>query len=327
MTRQRFVSLGLTVLLRCAVTSSLRAQKFTFKSFNIPEAAPGTGNLSVQGINDFDTTSGEFVDASGNIEAWTRDASGNVTPLFDPLNPALKYTVGEQINDLGILTGLFYDSATNTFPGFFEFGGKFTTYNLPTAAPGGETSVDALNNFGSFCGFTSDPPFTQFNTFVVIGGKVDVFAVHGSYDSYCEAINDEGWTAGSWYDAGGIGHGWIRNPMNGQITTIDAPGAATTLGTAQCTTRPTGGTLVFGINDAGAVMGHFWDTSYVEHGFVRRPDGTFTIIDVPGATVTSGSAINNLGQVTGHYSIVRVVNGVGICYNFGYIGTPKDHDE
>jgi hypothetical protein len=316
-----FRSLGLSVAaLVCAATSSLHAQTFTFQSFNIPQAAPGAENLSVEGINDFDTTSGDLVDGSGNIKAWVRDANGKITLLVDPLDTTgLTYTVGEQINDLGVLTGIFYDVSTGTFPGYFESNGKFVTYNLPTAAPGGETSVDALNLFGSFCGFTGDPPFTQINTFIVMAGKVNVFAVHGSTDSYCESINDEGFAAGSWHDSAGVSHGWVRNPFNGEITTIDAPGAATMLGTAPCTLGQTAGTVVFGINDFGVIIGHFWDTSYNEHGFALYPNGKFVQIDVPGATATSGGAVNNLGQVTGHYSILQS----GVCYNFGYIATPK----
>ena len=42
----------------------------------------------------------------------------------------------------------------------------------------------------------------------------------------------------------------------------------------------------------------------------------FTQIDGPGAISTSLGALNNLGQVTGHYVDAH-------CNNLGYIATPK----
>jgi hypothetical protein len=69
------------------------------------------------------------------------------------------------------------------------------------------------------------------------------------------------------------------------------------------------------------MVGHYWDTSNVEHGFVLQPDGKFQKIDVPGAALTSGGAVNNFGQVAGHYVDSS-------CNSRGYIGTPKrDRDD
>jgi uncharacterized membrane protein len=82
----------------------------------------------------------------------------------------------------------------------------------------------------------------------------------------------------------------------GQYTTIDVPGAAST--------------VAVGVNDLGVVSGFYFDSSGNEHGFLYR-DGTFTTVDVPGAadtllTVTNdlGTAVgyNDLGQVTGSYT-------------------------
>jgi hypothetical protein len=50
------------------------------------------------------------------------------------------------------------------------------------------------------------------------------------------------------------------------------------------------------------------DSNYVEHGFVRTPDGTITVFDVPGAGSVPGSyqgrysaSINDLGEAVGYY--------------------------
>ena len=53
----------------------------------------------------------------------------------------------------------------------------------------------------------------------------------------------------------------------GQYTTIDVPGAAST--------------VAVGVNDLGVVSGFYFDSSGNEHGFLYR-DGTFTTVNVPG---------------------------------------------
>jgi hypothetical protein len=39
-----------------------------------------------------------------------------------------------------------------------------------------------------------------------------------------------------------------------------------------------------------------------EHGFLRRQDGNFTIIDFPGAATTDAWTISNTGEILGDYS-------------------------
>ena len=297
-------------------------QGFNFQTFTISAAAPGANTIGVQGINDFDTTSGSLTDASNNEKAWVRDIHGHVTVFSDPSDKSVpSYTVGDHNNDLGAVVGEYFDTSANEYLGFFYFRGNFSTYSVPTMAPGGTTSVDGINNFGGFCGYTADPPFTQWNAYVSIGGKTSVFTVNGSTDAFCQGINDLGFAVGAYYDAAGVIHGWVRNPFNGEIKTIDAPGASTSVGLMACG-GVGGGTAVYGINDAGEMAGHFWDTSnvqagyVVEHGFVLLPNGKFRQIDVPKAVQTAGGAVNNFGQVTGHY-----VDSA--CNSFVYIATPK----
>ena len=55
-----------------------------------------------------------------------------------------------------------------------------------------------------------------------------------------------------------------------------------------------------GINDAGQIVGSYYDTSHNIHGFLKS-GGSFTRIDVPGATYTYSSGINNAGHIVGNY--------------------------
>ncbi len=66
-------------------------------------------------------------------------------------------------------------------------------------------------------------------------------------------------------------------------------------------TDPGQGTLPYGINQAGAITGQYFDGNYVSHGFLRAPDGTITPFDVLGAASTAAESINPAGAITGEY--------------------------
>ena len=75
---------------------------------------------------------------------------------------------------------------------------------------------------------------------------------------------------------------------SGTFTTIDYPGAATT--------------VVWAINNGGDVVGRYVSGGRT-HGFLRTPDGEFTSIDYPGAGFTVAGAINNRGDIVGWYTL------------------------
>src|SRR5262249_6068130 len=70
------------------------------------------------------------------------------------------------------------------------------------------------------------------------------------------------------------------------FTPIAVPGAAST--------------ELYGINDAGQMVGQYGDGMGTQHGFLYN-SGSFTQIDVPGASKTLVSGINNAGQIVGSY--------------------------
>ena len=65
----------------------------------------------------------------------------------------------------------------------------------------------------------------------------------------------------------------------------------------------------------GILRERYFDASFVEHGFLRTPDGTFTTIDFPGAFVTEVLAINPAGIIVGDFC-----NAV-TCYH-GFVRAP-----
>ena len=97
------------------------------------------------------------------------------------------------------------------------------------------------------------------------------------------------------------------------IITFDAPGAGTAAGQ---------GTIAFCLNPSGAIAGFTRDANNARHGFLRAPDGTFTIIDDPaaGTCSTNCGAIGN-GQGTRAYAI----NPSGVFVGFFPDNSARSH--
>lgn len=112
--------------------------------------------------------------------------------------------------------------------------------------------------------------------------------------TYPNSINVWGVIAGSYQSADSVFHGFIRT-RDGKFITFQAPGADTTPGSYN-------GTSPNGINDLGAITGAYWDATGSSHGFIRTPDGKFTIFDAPDETSISPVAINLEGAVIGFYT-------------------------
>jgi hypothetical protein len=119
----------------------------------------------------------------------------------------------------------------------------------------------------------------------------------------------------------GLGHSVNAGGTTTIITTFDAPGAGTAAGQ---------GTFANGMNTLGTIVGFIRDANVARHGFLRAPDGTFTMFDDPNAGTCSTScgtigpgqgtrayAINPSGEIVGFYSdnsarchgYVRAANG------------------
>ena len=67
-------------------------------------------------------------------------------------------------------------------------------------------------------------------------------------------------------------------------------------------------TLGQSINNAGDIVGQFYDSANVGHGYLLHA-GAYTVIDYPGAAVTSIDGINNKGQMVGAYGTGGYVLG------------------
>jgi probable HAF family extracellular repeat protein len=83
----------------------------------------------------------------------------------------------------------------------------------------------------------------------------------------------------------GVLHGFANK--GGTFSNVDFPGAT--------------GTQAIGVNNAGQIVGEYFDAANGEHGFVSS-GGTFTAIDFPGATATVAAGINAAGDIVGAWA-------------------------
>jgi hypothetical protein len=123
-----------------------------------------------------------------------------------------------------------------------------------------------------------------------------------------------------------VGLRWVRSArMNAALTlfvALSALGLAGSAGAQQATiitfdvpASNGNGTSPTAMNLGGVIVGNYYDAYRVSHGFLRKPDGTFTTFDAPGAgTVPSDSngtfpmGINLLGMVAGYYNDSNLVS-------------------
>jgi len=64
--------------------------------------------------------------------------------------------------------------------------------------------------------------------------------------------------------------------------------------------NPGGISLAVGILANGSIAGYFTDDNWITHGYLRAADGSFTVIDAPGAVLGTWIwAINSQGEVIG----------------------------
>ena len=94
-----------------------------------------------------------------------------------------------------------------------------------------------------------------------VTGKINNFDPPGSIQTVPLAINSTGTITG-WYSTGSSKyHGFLRDNL-GNITVIDAPGAANV-------------TLPYAINDSGSIVGQYVDDATAQHSFLRDSAGGF----------------------------------------------------
>jgi uncharacterized membrane protein len=176
---------------------------------------------------------------------------------------------------------------------------SFTTIDVdasPLSVNG--TAAQGINDRGDVVGFLTLDGDTRSHAYLVRKGVVTLLeapdtwgVVHGSPP---RSINASGDIVGELNLADGSSHGFLRD-HHGKWTSLDVPGSE-------------GGTLAFGINGHGEIVGAYTDDGWnSDHGFLYRgghdgAPGHYLPIDYPGAILTEAYGINDDGDVVGLYA-------------------------
>jgi hypothetical protein len=284
-----------------------------FTSFEVPGADMTVGSFngtSAASINDAGVVTGEYFDASGESHGFLRGADGKITK-FDVPGAGGYGTTPIALNVEGGVVGYYSDSN-------FEFGaflrnpdGKVTKFAGPGVCTGGTPAgcygneATNINFLGTVAGNYMDGNFMGHGMIRRPDGSITTYeapgAGTGQYQGTgcpgCYAgLNQWGVIAATYIDNNSVSHGYVRN-LDGKIVTFDAPGAGTAAGEG----TGCGSDCQVSLNDFGAIVGTYIDSTFTGHGYLRNPSGKIVTVDPPGSQLTEPSNINDLGVFTGIY--------------------------
>jgi len=200
----------------------------------------------------------------------------------------MKHAIALMLLVLGI-----FDSSEIIHAGPITY--TFQTINLPGA---GSTGLSDINDAGQIVGYATNANPAREHGFVYSDGTFTSLDLPGANPvfTYPHGINDSGQIVGSYNQI----HGFLYT--NGVTTNIDFPGS--------------GDTDALGINNAGQIVGIYYDPSLgMPAGFLYS-HGIFKTITIPGASYAIAFAINDIGQVVGDY-IDAVGSGHAFLYQNG----------
>jgi uncharacterized membrane protein len=156
---------------------------------------------------------------------------------------------------------------------------KFSKTNLPGAL---QTFPYGVNNAGVTVGQYEDKA-TLLHGYVLNGKKLTKLDDPKGTKTACFGLNPNGAIAivGYYFNSKGNAVGFLYR--RGKFTDIPGPKGATNSDASA-------------INDSGAIVGSYTDSSGISHGFLLKGT-TYTTLNVPGATYTVGTGINNKGSI------------------------------
>jgi hypothetical protein len=211
-----------------------------------------------------------------------------------------------QLNPPGYQAGTTFPSAVNSGDavvgfgtatsgatvGFLYSGGKYTGINWKGSD--NFTRALSINDSGEVVGDWLDSNGVTFHGFTYVKGTYKQYDVGGNVSTSIFGVNSAGDFAGA-EGTSGVVEGFVT--IGGKVTEFYASG--------------TDNTYAYAINKSNEVVGEYFDSSNLQHGFYRAANGTITEIAFPGASQTSAFGINDAGEITGSY-----INSSGVSYGF-----------
>lgn len=189
------------------------------------------------------------------------------------------YSYASQINDSGQIVGISSNSSGNSTAFLYSNG---TMSSLGTL--GGTTSFAlAINSSGQVVGYSTTSSGNT-NAFLYSGGTMTNLGTFGGTTSEAYSINNSGQVVGLSMTSAGNYNAFLYSG-----------GTTTNLGTLGGTTA-----VAYGINNSGQITGYSTTSAGNSNAFLYS-SGTMTSLGTlgNGTASSTGTAINNLGQVAG----------------------------
>jgi hypothetical protein len=167
---------------------------------------------------------------------------------------------------------------------------KFSAGGVDTGASGVNDSGDIVGDYATakhhIMGYlrAADGSVTEFQ---------DPDAGRGAFEgTFPFAVNNAGVITGQ--TARGIDTGGFIRNADGSFTNFRIAGTAAP------------GIYPSAINQSGLIVGHYFDSSQVQHAFVRDPAGNITMVDAPGAETgayqgAAASSVADDDTIAGYY--------------------------
>lgn len=297
----------------CSAQESAISSEVSYLSFEVPGAL-GTYPMS---INDSTAVTGYYYVSSTVTRGFLREADGTIT-TFDVVGGL--WTEPESINAAGDITG-FYEVVAGVPQGFVRYSnGRIVTFdpigfrlNPPEAQP------VSVNDFGVIAGNYPFPLSATDGFTRSAAGEFTSFGFGdgGDYESVVTGLNASGTVVG-FYSLGFPSFASFMWHPDGFSSQFVVP-----LGEGGAEDGASEATIAEGINAHGDIVG--WYTACTNPcattstgGFVRSPQGSFTLFTPPGTIVTLPRmgypvnaesslaphrlSINQAGTITGSYT-------------------------
>jgi len=297
--RKSFLSVLLvTVAILGATTAAQGAGfKFKFKDVN----APGANETDTYAINNKKQITGDYLDTTGTIHGMILKGK-TLTTIDDPNGTG---TVGQGINSKGVVVG-YYTSSTGTITGFQYSGGTFTDI-----APAGalETEASGIDTKGHIVGLYVDSADAQ-HGFFYNGKTFKNIDVTGAEATVAWGINDAGLITVYSVDTNGDYDSWTTTNKGKTYKKIADKKAGPL------------GTVVHTPNTNGDIVGTYFDSTPIAHGFLISGGKYYNFNDPKapaGGPGTRGDGLNDNELIVGRYG---AGNGNG-GYGFQATATPK----
>ena len=257
-----------------AQVSEFASDNYTFETIDVPDVE----FLALTASSDFEDYAGYTKSADGEKDiAFTLIDGVFTTYDFPDAQNTYFFALGNNGNAAG-----HYQDSEGLFHGIVLEDGELREYNFPGAVQtflyGISDATGALTgNFidaeGVRRGFSAD----------------EIIEVPGASETFADFVNSSGGMVGSYVDADGLYHPYIRTPA-GRFVPLNLPDAPNLEYF-----------FVHGINDAQIVVARVKRVDSLPGTLVGTFQGGLKPFEVPDSVSTEGYNINQDGSIVGHY--------------------------